>query len=124
MAAPQTIVIDDTHLYNALTKLLSENEGRWMSSHEIINHPSIVPFVDAFGPKRPSNYLGNLARRNVISREGASAHGCTDGSRYVYSINAEAKASLLVNRSNLKIADDGKYVIIDTPHMRITIEQK
>lgn len=115
---------DDTHLYNALIAVIEERKGEWVSSHDIINHPRIKPFVDMHGAKRPSNYLGNLFRRSIVKREGASLHGCLDGSRYVYSVDAPEKSTLLVNKANLKIADDGKYVVIDTPSLRVTIEQK
>lgn len=117
-------ITDDSHLYEVLLAVILEYQGQWVSSHTIINHPRVKPFVEEYGPKRPSNYLGNMFRRGVIRRESATLHVCSDGSRYVYSVDAPQKSSLLVNKSNLKIMDDGKYVVIDTPAMRITIEQK
>jgi len=119
------ILNDDSHLYDAIINLLNTEPGKWWSSHEIMYHPAMKEFLENFGNKRVSNYIGNLYRRDVIKRQGAGAHACMDGSRYVYSIASDdSKSSLLVNKPNLRIAEDGKQIIIDLPGFTITIDSK
>lgn len=115
---------DDSRLYDAILEVLKQDPAKWWSSNEVIYHTDLKKYLDAYGNKRLSNYLGNLARRGTVQREGAAAHECFDGSRYVYSLGAEAMSSLLVNKPNMRIADDGKQIIIDLPGFIIRIDTK
>lgn len=119
------LLSDDSRLYDALLDLFKSAPEKWWSSHEVINHPTIERFLKVYDNKRISNYLGNLYRRGTLRREGAGLHGFVDGSKYAFTLSSnESQSSLLVNKPNLRIADDGKHVTIELSNFIITIQQR
>jgi hypothetical protein len=89
-------------------------------------------------PNRVSDYLGNMWRKGQLVRVPAP-RGEGNKSRWLYAwkgkkpapkppveagISFDAQVHTLLHKPNLRIEEDGKRVIIDTPYLVITIDTK
>jgi len=102
------------------------------SSLDVRNH--------AATPNRVSDYLGNMWRKGLVLRVPAPK-GEGKKARWMYvwkdkgpkkrvkpdlsqAIEYDETVQTLLHKPNLHIEDNGKSVVIETPYLRITIEQK
>lgn len=93
----------------------------------------------ATSANRVSDYLGNMWRKGLLVRLPGPRGDGGNKSRWMYAwkgrgpkpkptmdqaIEFDDRVHTLLHKNNLRVDDDGKRLVIDTPYLTITIDHK
>lgn len=114
-------------LFNALEKILRET-GEPMDCNQLFEKPEVREY--AATANRVSDYLGGLWRKGLVTRLPSSSEG-SSRARWMYQwkesapigVGVEYAPRLLVDRPNVIISEEGKSIMLQMPHLTITIRQ-
>lgn len=114
-------------LFNALEKIL-RTTGEPLDCNQLFDMPEVREH--AATANRVSDYLGNLWRKGLVKRLPSAGTG-SSRARWCYQwkdsvppgVGIDYTPTLLVDRPNVIISEEGQSILIVMPHLSITIKQ-